>query len=63
MTICYKNHTFIKSVSWKWKKKMDDDDKLHDLNDKETEEIQKAQLIVTEASQFIQDGNLQSSKP
>lgn len=42
---------------------MDDDDKLHDLNDKETEEIQKAQLIVTEASQFIQDGNLQSSKP
>ena len=35
---------------------MDDDDKLHDLNNKEIEEIQNAQLIVTEASQFIYEG-------
>lgn len=27
----------------------DDDDKLHDLNNIETEDIQKAQLIVTKA--------------
>ena len=42
---------------------MDDDKKLHDLNNKEIEQIQKTQLIVTEASQFIHEGNLQSSKP
>ena len=34
---------------------MDDDDNLHGLNSKEPEEIQKAQIIVTEASQFIQE--------
>lgn len=39
---------------------MDDDDKLHGLNSKEPEEIQKTQLIVTEASQFIQEVDLQS---
>ena len=31
---------------------MYDDEKLYDLNNMETEDIQKAQLIVTEASKF-----------
>ena len=38
-TIFYKKNIFSKSVSWK--KNMYDDDKLHDLNNKETEDIQR----------------------
>lgn len=42
----------IISISVSWKENMYDDEKLYDLNNMETEDIQKAQLIVTEASKF-----------
>ena len=36
----------------------DDDDKFHNWNDKEIEGIGSAQFIVTEASHFIQEGDI-----